>query len=182
LSVVLALAAVALWVRGYSSDASFEYFNCRKAGDGWGDWAQWRLGGHAGRGAVIVSWARARFSIDPPTVDRAEELSVREERVFNAWPDGHPYPPPAEGASFAVAGFGYRPDAPWGGLGCTDGVGALLVPGGRDRIPPGRPGPRVVETSAARAGRSVRRVRVRPSRDTRPLPGMWRGRAARSAA
>ena|SRR5437867_4202278 len=116
-SVVLLIATIALWVRGYSSDAEFDYRSCRKAGDGWKDWAEWRLGGHTGRGSVIISWARERFVLDPSTAEEAERLSIREERRFSGWPTGDPYPPRTAGASFAIAGFGYRPDAPWGGWG-----------------------------------------------------------------
>src|SRR4051794_20867821 len=33
--VVLFCATIAFWIRGYSSDAEFDYRSCRKAGDGW---------------------------------------------------------------------------------------------------------------------------------------------------
>jgi hypothetical protein len=116
-SAVLFLATTTFWVRGYFTDASFDYRVCSKADDGWKDWAQWRLGGHTGRGSAMISWAKERFIIDPPTAEEADRLSIREERAFYAWGTGYPYPPPTARAPVAFAGFGYRPDAPWGGTG-----------------------------------------------------------------
>jgi hypothetical protein len=113
-SCCVLLATLAGWVRGYFSDASFDYVSYRKGGADLNEWLHWRITGHAGRGAILLSWARSRFVTIPPTPEEAERLGMREKRVLSFRGTGEPERPRVARSTFAFAGFGYRPDANWG--------------------------------------------------------------------